>query len=51
LACAVDAKNGKRLWRFPVNHLWKASPMTYMFDGKQYVTVTIGGNIVAFSLR
>ena len=48
---AVDAKTGNRLWRFPFNHLWKASPMTYMFDGKQYVTVAIGANIVTFSLR
>jgi alcohol dehydrogenase (cytochrome c) len=47
---AVDAKSGKRLWRFPVNELWKASPMTYVFDGKQYVTVAVGPNIVAFRL-
>ena len=26
---AVDAKTGERLWRFPANVLWKASPMTY----------------------
>ena len=48
---AVDAKSGKRLWRFPVNDLWKASPMTYLFDGKQYVTVAVGSNIVAFGLH
>jgi alcohol dehydrogenase (cytochrome c) len=48
---AVDAKNGKRLWRFPVNDLWKASPMTYVFDGKQYVAVAVGSAIVAFGLH
>jgi alcohol dehydrogenase (cytochrome c) len=47
---AADATTGKRLWRFPVNDLWKASPMTYQFDGKQYVTVAVGSNIVTFGL-
>jgi alcohol dehydrogenase (cytochrome c) len=48
---AVDAKTGKRLWSFPVNDLWKASPMTYSFDGKQYVAVAAGSNILAFTVR
>jgi alcohol dehydrogenase (cytochrome c) len=48
---AVDAKSGKRLWCFPVNDLWKASPMTYMFDGKQYVSVAVGATVAAFSLH
>jgi alcohol dehydrogenase (cytochrome c) len=47
---AVDARSGKRLWRFPVNDLWKASPMTYQFDGRQYVAVAVGSSIVAFRL-
>jgi alcohol dehydrogenase (cytochrome c) len=47
---AVDAKTGKRLWHFPWNDLWKASPMTYVFDNKQYVAVAAGSNIVAFGL-
>jgi alcohol dehydrogenase (cytochrome c) len=47
---AVDAKTGRRLWRFPVNDFWKASPMTYMFDNKQYVAVAVGSNILAFAL-
>jgi len=48
---AVDAKTGKRLWGFPVNDLWKASPMTYSFDGKQYVAVAAGSNVLAFGLK
>jgi alcohol dehydrogenase (cytochrome c) len=48
---AVEAKTGKRLWHFAVNDLWKASPMTYVFDGKPYVAVAVGSGIVAFSLR
>ena len=47
---AVDAGTGKPLWQFPVNHLWKASPMTYSFDGRQYVAVAVGPNVLAFGL-
>ncbi len=47
---AVDATNGKPLWEFQANQLWKASPMTYMFDGKQYVAVASGSTILAFAL-
>ena len=48
---AVDAKDGRRLWTFPANASWKASPMTYMFDGRQYVAIAANGNILAFALR
>lgn len=48
---ALDAESGKPLWSFPTNQLWKASPMTYMFDGVQYVAIAAGSNIVAFSVR
>ena len=48
---AVDAANGKRLWSFQTSQLWKASPMTYMFDNQQYVAVASGANIIAFALR
>jgi alcohol dehydrogenase (cytochrome c) len=47
---AVDARNGKRLWQFEANRLWKASPMTYSFDGKQYIAVASGQAIIAFGL-
>ena len=47
---AADATNGKALWQFPTNQTWKASPMTYMFDNKQYVAVAAGQNIIAFAL-
>jgi alcohol dehydrogenase (cytochrome c) len=48
---AADAGTGKVLWSFPTNHLWKASPMTYSFDGKQYIGVAAGSNILAFGVR
>ena len=47
---AVDAESGTPLWTFPTNHTWKASPMTYMFDGKQYLAVAAGGAVIAFGV-
>ncbi len=47
---AAGAKDGKVLWQFPTNQVWKSSPMTYMFDNKQYVAIAVGQDIVAFGL-
>jgi alcohol dehydrogenase (cytochrome c) len=47
---AADALTGKPLWRFAANAGWKASPMTYTFDGRQYVAVAAGSSIIAFGL-
>jgi alcohol dehydrogenase (cytochrome c) len=47
---AADAKTGKRLWQWPAELVWRSSPMTYMFDGKQYVAIAAGSNIVSFDL-
>ena len=47
---AVDASTGARLWQFPTSVLWKASPMTYVFDNRQYIAVAAGPNILAFAL-
>ena len=47
---ALDANTGKPLWHFPTSELWKASPMTYVFDHKQYVAIASGSNILAFGL-
>jgi alcohol dehydrogenase (cytochrome c) len=48
---AADAANGKVLWQFPTNQTWKASPMTYVFDNKQYIAIAVGQNIMAFGLE
>ena len=48
---AADAVTGKPLWSFPTNTNWKASPMTYTFDGKQYIAVAAGSNIIAFGVQ
>ena len=47
---AVDDKQGKLLWHFTTNVGMKASPMTYLVDGKQYVATVAGPNIVCFGL-
>jgi len=47
---AADASNGKPLWSFQTSQLWKASPMTYMFDNQQYVSIAAGPNIIALGL-
>jgi PQQ-dependent dehydrogenase (methanol/ethanol family) len=47
---AVDQWNGKTLWRFPTNIFMKASPMTFMVAGRQYVVVAAGPNILCFGL-
>ena len=47
---AADASNGKVLWSFPTNQVWKASPMTYVFDNKQYVAIAVGQSIMTFAL-
>jgi alcohol dehydrogenase (cytochrome c) len=48
---AVDATTGKPLWSFPTNHNWKASPMTYSFDGTQYIAVAAGSDIISFAIQ
>ncbi len=48
---AADAVSGKPLWIFQTNHNWKASPMTYLFDGKQYVAVAAGSTIIALGIH
>ncbi len=47
---AVDSKSGKPLWHFNTGQPWKASPMTYMLDGNQYIGVAAGSMIMTFRL-
>jgi alcohol dehydrogenase (cytochrome c) len=48
---AVDGITGTPVWRFPLNAGWKASPMTYAFDGHQVIAVAAGSAIVAFGIQ
>jgi alcohol dehydrogenase (cytochrome c) len=47
---ALDARAGKPLWHFYTSERWHSSPMTYMIEGKQYIAVASGSNILAFGL-
>lgn len=47
---AVDAATGKYLWHFETNHPMRASPMTYEVNGKQYVAIASGANVLSFAL-
>jgi alcohol dehydrogenase (cytochrome c) len=47
---AVDAKTGRHLWHFETQEAWKASPMTYMVGGRQFVAIAAGANILSFAL-
>ena len=47
---ALDSKTGKHLWAFETQEGWKASPMTYTVNGRQYVAIAAGANILSFAL-
>lgn len=47
---ALDARDGRRLWQFPANAAWRASPMTYLARDRQHVAVAGGGVIYSFAL-
>jgi outer membrane protein assembly factor BamB len=47
---AADAKTGKLLWHFQTGQSWKAGPMSYTIDGKQYIGMTAGSTIMVFGL-
>ncbi len=47
---ALDAQSGEPLWHFQANQDWKASPMTYMVGGRQYVAIASSLGFWAFAL-
>ena len=50
LFAAVDAKNGRTLWHFETHQALYGSPMTYAVNGRQYVAVAAGSQILSFAL-
>jgi alcohol dehydrogenase (cytochrome c) len=48
---AADASTGKPLWSFQTHQTWKASPMTYTFDGQQFIAIASGSTIIALALQ
>jgi alcohol dehydrogenase (cytochrome c) len=47
---ALDATNGKLLWRFQTGAGITANPVTYLSAGKQQVAIAAGNSIFAFGL-
>jgi quinoprotein glucose dehydrogenase len=41
---AFDAKSGKELWKARLPAGGQATPMSYMWKGKQYVVIAAGGH-------
>jgi alcohol dehydrogenase (cytochrome c) len=48
---ALDARTGKLLWKASLGGQIVNGPMSYEVDGKQYVAIISGHNLVAFALR
>ncbi len=48
---AADAATGKKLWSFPLTENVHTSPMTYMFDNKQYVSIINGSVVYTFGVN
>ena len=47
---AADSKTGKPLWSFQTSQSMRGSPMTYLFDNKQYLSLAMGTNVLVFGL-
>ena len=47
---AADERDGKTLWRLPLNATIKTSPMTYSVDGEQFIVLAVGSSIMSFGL-
>jgi alcohol dehydrogenase (cytochrome c) len=47
---ALDALTGKPLWRFQTGgEIW-SNPMSYQFEGEQFVSIAAGSSLIVFSL-
>jgi alcohol dehydrogenase (cytochrome c) len=47
---ALNSKSGAPVWHFETGQNWRASPMTYMVSGTQYVVLAGTGGIFSFAL-
>jgi len=48
---ALDARDGKLLWETNLGPSVSAGPMSYMVNGKQYVSVQCGTSLYTFALK
>jgi alcohol dehydrogenase (cytochrome c) len=47
---ALDAKTGEALWQFQTGSAVRSGPMSFRFDGRQYIVVASGRAYFAFTL-
>jgi alcohol dehydrogenase (cytochrome c) len=47
---ALDAVNGKLLWHLQTGGAFWSNPISYMFEGKQYIAVAAGSSLIAFDV-
>jgi len=47
---ALDARNGERLWYFMANERVYAAPVSFLANGKQYVSLAVGDVLLTFGL-
>ena len=47
---AVDERDGKMLWRVPLNATIKTSPMTFVSGAQQFIALAVGSTIMCFGL-
>ena len=45
---ALDARNGRELWRFQTGAAISSSPISYEVDGEQYIAVYAGGTDIPY---
>ena len=48
---ALNATDGKPLWRFQGGGTVRSNPMSYLSDGKQYVAMTMGNSLYVFHVQ
>ena len=48
---ALDAENGKELWRINLGGTMASNPITYLSNGKQMVTTSAGSGLFTFTLQ
>ena len=47
---ALDARTGQRLWYFAGNERVYAAPISFLSNGKQYVSLAVGDTLITFGL-
>ncbi len=47
---ALDAVTGKLAWRFQTGGAIWSNPISYLSEGKQYIVVSAGSSVIAFSV-